>query len=797
MKNRYRNTPALTVIAVAMALGLFAIFHIAQPLTSHAQGPNPVYVSIQTSQTEAHEGGLATFTLKRTGGSYTNSLTVQVKTWETNHLLPDNATEQFHDVTFGRRYNVATLEVLVYKDQEVDVGAPELKAQVQAPSDSSYTVGTPDTAAVGVIHVGYSLPAGVTNIGITVDDPEINEGGSVTFTVTRSGETTQPVTVDLEVDDPLGVLRGNHWDPPPDLPAQVEFGANETSHTLVITAPEDQHDTPKDSFKLMVLPSHDYVIVGLLYLDAGYELSRSVKVIDNDTPQELELNFGKDSVNDAGVNEGDTLGVVVKRRQQDADNGTTATFTVRLETDRAGDDNVLTDWTEDTSTGRLYKDYPLEITGSALQVTETFRVPENGESETDWDYWASISPPVDHQGTALDAAVEAKYWTVKSGFRETTVDATDSGANNGTVQLTADRTTVTEGGGVIYTVTRLEGPMSQALTVTVRTQEPNRNNQGTNPSRQDHLVDFEPWEDTVSFSIYPYVDGVAEPGTDELNATIRPISNSRYSRGTPYQSTVEIDDPPSGSALVTLSGTPSSMAEGENATFTLTRTGGDTTQPLTVDIRVEDPEDFLRGNHWDAAPDIPIQVEFAANALTQNLTLTTPDDQRDLTDGNIKVWVLPGTGYLLAHTGLETSATVSVTDNDTPQVLSLKWGYLDYTDSSWEEGESWLDCTPEPCTYGPAEGTFYYHDNRTFRFYSGLDEYFSAHFEVRRRATDIGKTVTFVVRLEHDRAWTSPRPLPLARRPCNGKPLPGFSPDPDGQPDQCGRQGRNPRQRAR
>ena len=254
------------------------------------------------------------------------------------------------------------------------------------------------------------------------------------------------------------------------------------------------------------------------------------------------------------------------------------------------------------------------------------------------------------------------------------------------------------------------------------------------------------------------MDGVAEPGTDELEASIRPISNSRYSRGIPYEATVEIDDPPSGSALVSLTATPSSIAEGESATFTLTRTGGDTAQPLTVDIRVDDPQDFLRGNHWDPAPDIPTQVEFAANALTQTLTLTTPDDQRDLTDGDVKVWVLPGAGYLLAHTGLETSATVSVTDNDTPQVLSLEWGFLDYTDSSWEEGESWLDCTPRPCTYGPAEGIFYYEDNRTFRFFhNGLDEYFSAHFEVRRRPTDTGKTATFILRLEHDRGRTTPR----------------------------------------
>ena len=244
-------------------------------------------------------------------------------------------------------------------------------------------------------------------------DPEINEGGfrNLHGDPLRR-ETTQPVTVDLEVDDASSVLRGNHWDPPPDLPTQVEFGANETSHTLVITAPEDQHDSPRDSFKLTVLPSHDYVIVGLLDIDAGYELSRSVEVIVNDTPQELELHFGKDSVNDADVSEGDTLGVVVKRRQQDADNGTNATFTVRLETDRAGDDNIVDDWTHDDATGRLYKDYPLEITGSALEVSETFTVPENGESEADWNYWTAIRPLVDHQGTALDAAVEAKYWTV-------------------------------------------------------------------------------------------------------------------------------------------------------------------------------------------------------------------------------------------------------------------------------------------------------------------------------------------------------------------------------------------------
>ena len=53
-------------------------------------------------------------------------------------------------------------------------------------------------------------------------------------------------------------------------------------------------------------------------------------------------------MNDADVNEGDKLAFVVKRRQQDADTGNPARFTVRLETDRSGDDWRLEDWTEDT-----------------------------------------------------------------------------------------------------------------------------------------------------------------------------------------------------------------------------------------------------------------------------------------------------------------------------------------------------------------------------------------------------------------------------------------------------------------
>ena len=82
---------------------------------------------------------------------------------------------------------------------------------------------------------------------------------------------------------------------------------------------------------------------------------------------------------------------------------------------------------------------------------------------TDWDYWASIRTIEDHEGIAFDAVEEAKYWTVKTGFWETTIDATHGGASSSTITLLTDQTTAVEGGEVIFKLTRVNGPIGQAV----------------------------------------------------------------------------------------------------------------------------------------------------------------------------------------------------------------------------------------------------------------------------------------------------------------------------------------------
>ena len=253
----------------------------------------------------------------------------------------------------------------------------------------------------------------------------------------------------------------------------------------------------------------------------GLETSASTTVSDDDTAQELELNFGKEGVNDADVNEGDKLAFVVKRRQQDADTGNPATFTVRVETDRGGEDWRLEDWIEDTGTGRLYRDYALRAHGKRPGGQGGIHSHIQRRSESNWDYWASIRPIEDHAGNQLTSGDEAQYWTVKSGFRETTVTRPTSGHSNGFITIDSDVTTVTEGESILFTLYRVDGPMSKPVTARVQTSETNRQDgHGDNPSTDYHNVTIEAWRGHAEFTVYPYVDGVAEPNADQLIAEI-------------------------------------------------------------------------------------------------------------------------------------------------------------------------------------------------------------------------------------------------------------------------------------
>ena len=492
-----RDSKAVTGVldAALTVLGLAALSLIAFGAPAYAQTPNISTITIRSNQASVYEGGLATFTLHRIDGNLNEDLTVHVKTWEPAFDQPQgNLTELVHEVTFAPAAATVGLKVNAWTDLWPESTAQTLLAQIQTAANSEYSVGSPDTASTAVTDVNGDLSDAAT---ITIDSPQTSpqegSGNNVNFRFTRSGGgTTQPLTIDIRVEDPDGALRGNHWDTPPDMPTQVEFASNETTKNLRIPLPDDRRDLTDPKVKVVLLPSGN--VIGGEYGSSTFE---EITVGDNDTAQQLELNFGKDGTNDADVDEGGTLKVVVKRRQQDADNGTTVSLTVRVQSDRVGPDHVLDGWDALPGNNGVFKDFPFEITGSDTEVEQTLIVPENGVAEDNWTYTASVRSLRDHEGNALTTGQEAQYWTVKPGFRETEIDATDSGDSTGTVTIAADQSSIHEGQEALFNLTRTGGPVGEPVTVQLESSETNRRDANKdNPTIQAHQVTMGPWQTT-------------------------------------------------------------------------------------------------------------------------------------------------------------------------------------------------------------------------------------------------------------------------------------------------------------
>ena len=208
---------------------------------------------------------------------------------------------------------------------------------------------------------------------------------------------------------------------------------------------------------------------------------------DGDDAQELELNFGKDGTNDADADEGDTLKFIVKRRSTD----TGQPGPVHRPGGRPAGAGRTWCWTVGQKTRTpvttVYKDFPLRTHRDRHPGRAGNRGhPERGGGGRLDLHGRRYSPSRTTKETTWTAPSETLYWTVKSGFRETEIEAADSGASSGTVTLSTTATTVQEGDQVVYTLTRVDGKRAEEITVQVRTWEPNRaDSERNNPSQHD------------------------------------------------------------------------------------------------------------------------------------------------------------------------------------------------------------------------------------------------------------------------------------------------------------------------
>ena len=213
------------------------------------------------------------------------------------------------------------------------------------------------------------------------------------------------------------------------------------------------------------------------------------------------------------------------------------------------------------------------------------------------------------------------------------------------------------------------------------------------PSTVPTTITFEQDELTKQISL------AVDDGVDELNGGIileMSTTDAYEIVGASGSTTVFVtdDDEPQ---FVTLERDATSVVEGEDATFTLTRhfdtgssslaaTGQAMEWPLAVSVAVTEQGDFIDGT-------VPTSVTFVADSSTTTLTVTTDDDARPgpleeayntatrfhsayENDGSITATVSAGTNYTaglpVAHrtdpADAETTATLTVQDNEPPLV---------------------------------------------------------------------------------------------------------------------------------
>ena len=109
-------------------------------------------------------------------------------------------------------------------------------------------------------------------------------------------------------------------------------------------------------------------------------------------------------------------------------------------------------------------------------------------------------------------------------------------------------------------------------------------------------------------------------------------------------------------------GAVSSVEEGMDAPFTLTRIG-DRTQPLAVFVGVEG-EEWLSPGNW------PDQVTIPAGETVHDFTVETNDDDVERDNGAITVRVLAGSEYEVTD-AVDGEASIEIVDNDISPRFSL------------------------------------------------------------------------------------------------------------------------------
>ena len=227
------------------------------------------------------------------------------------------------------------------------------------------------------------------------------------------------------------------------------------------------------------------------------------------------------------------------------------------------------------------------------------------------------------------------------------------------VTVAAETATVTEGADAVFVLTRASVDIATSLAVDFTLDDPDSALDGEAPASATIPAD----ETTVKVTLATDDDQTSEP---DATLTLTLTDGDDYDLGETSSATVTVqDNDPYGQdkasdAAVTVAADDATVTEGEDSVFTLTRTGGLSSE-LAVTFTVTGDIAVLTDTP-------PTEATFAGDADTVQVTLATDDDTADEPHAALTLTLTDGDDY---YPGTPSEAMVTVEDNDDAPAATL------------------------------------------------------------------------------------------------------------------------------
>ncbi len=230
-------------------------------------------VTLAATDSTATEAGptAATFTLTRAGGDVNQPLTVFLNAPTGTATEGADYTGLPRTVTFAAGQSSVPVTFTAVNDA---LDEPDESVFLTLAAGTSYTVGTPGSATATITDNDDPPQPVLPVVSIQATDPTATETGptSATFTITRTGVTTQPLTVNLLA--PTGTAsEGTDY---PALPRAVTIAAGQSSVPVTFTAIDDTLSEQDETVLLTLVAGSVYIV--------GSPNSATATIADNDEP---------------------------------------------------------------------------------------------------------------------------------------------------------------------------------------------------------------------------------------------------------------------------------------------------------------------------------------------------------------------------------------------------------------------------------------------------------------------------------------------------------------------------------